>query len=163
MNTTDRDHDAGGPDAREWAAQERARREAGTGGRAIVRAADHAPDDAGAAAYRRIAEALRNPPPVELPADFAARVARTAEAPRRTPAGPAFENILQRVLVVAFALCAVLAGLAYGARLLALLQAGVGADALQWAALAAACVALSWSFEWLRNRAGRGGDSLRAA
>src|SRR3546814_5839508 len=87
------------------------------------------PHEAGDAAYRHVAEALRRPPPVDLPPDFAARVARIAEVRAATsvagsprleplPQSGAFERVLTGVLVAVFALCAVATGLVYGARVL---------------------------------------------
>src|SRR3546814_7524149 len=69
----------------------------------------------------------------------------------------AFERVLTGVLVAAFALCAVATGLVYGARVLAQLQAMVGVQGLQWMALLAGCLGLSWSLDRLRRRAGHDG------
>src|SRR3546814_2613479 len=126
------------------------------------------PHEAGDAAYRHVAEALRRPPPVDLPPDFAARVARIADVRAATsvagsprleplPQSGAFERVLTGVLVAAFALCAVATGLVYGARVLAQLQAMVGVPGLQWMALLAGCLGLSWSLDRLRRRAGHDG------
>lgn len=195
MNTSGQDHGAPEWEAGEWAAQEHARRQARVAAGASPGAPDRGsdfgrglfgmaapssagPQDAGDASYRHIAEALRRPPPVDLPPDFAARVARVAEAraPDRVPESPrlessrpkplpqsgAFERTLLRALVFAFALCAVVVGLVYGARVLAQLQAAIGMQGVQWTALLAGCLALSWSFEWLRRRPGDD-DAVRPA
>src|SRR5690606_28819054 len=89
MTTPGQDHDV-----REWEAQEQARRQArvadatrpsfgGSGfSRELLPALERSsekPCEAGDASYRHVAEALRHPPPVDLPPDFAARVARIAE------------------------------------------------------------------------------------
>jgi hypothetical protein len=172
MNTSGQDHEA-----HEWEAQERARRQVrdavaappgapsrrsgfsrGLPGMGTPSSAS--PQEAGNASYRHIAQALRRPPPVDLPPDFAARVARIAEARAPSPAAaeaPAFERVLVRALVFVFALCAVATGLVYGARVLAQLQAAIGLQGMQWTALLAGCLGLSWSFEWLRRRSGHRG------
>lgn len=159
MNPHGHDQDFDERDEREWQAQERALREARAGLRAPLDA-----DDRVRAQYRAIAEALRAPPPVSLPTGFAADVARLARA--RAPANApeaGLERWLVRALVAAFVLSALLALGAYGARLLAMLEDGVGTQGLQWLGVLAGCVALSWSLDWLRRRADGGGGSLRAA
>jgi hypothetical protein len=185
MNTSGHDHDA-----REWEAQERARRQAHAGAAASADSPDRGSgisrelfgmatpssaslQDAGDASYRRIAEALRHPPPVDLPSDFAARVARIAEAGvpasvpessrlKPLPQSGKFERVLVRALTILFALCGVLVCLIYGARVFAQLQAVLGTQGVQWTALLAGCLGLSWSFEWLRRHAGHG-DAMRSA
>jgi len=120
------------------------------------------------ASYRHVAEALRRPPPVDLPPDFATRVARIAELPTATSVtrssrlkpllhSSAFERVLTGVLVAVFALGALAAALVFGARVLAQLQAVVGVQGLQWMALLAGCLGLSWSLDWLRRQAGHDG------
>lgn len=179
MNTP-HDHDARDRDAREWAAQENARRRARDAAKGsgapdsrsgssrepfpMVERPATAPRDTGEASYRHVAEALRRPPPVDLPPDFAARVAgiaesrapaRDAEAPRLKPLprSDAFERATVRALVAMFALCALLAGPIYGTRVL---QAAAGVQGMQWMALLAGCLALSWVLDWLRRRLGHG-------
>ena len=190
MNTHGHDHDAREREARdrnarEWTTQELARSQA------RAAAAEHpvtpvrgnsssrgpfdaatlssaSAHDAGEAAYRRIAEALRHPPPVDLPPDFAARIARMAG--QRAPAAVAnraqpeqslpsgeLERALVGVLGCVLALCALVAGGVYGPRMFAQVQAAIGLQGLQWTSLLAGCLVLSWSFEWLRRRAGHGG------
>jgi len=189
MNTPGHEHHIDEREACEWAAQERGRQQAsdaaaalagGSGfGREFFSVAEPSlnPDTTEAASYRRIAEALRRPPPVDLPPDFAARVARAAalRAPVAFPAAPessrpgpptqpaAFERALIGVLACAFALCTVVAALVYGARLSAQLQAALGVQGAQWTALLAGCLGLSWSFDWLRRRAGHGDNGQRLA
>jgi hypothetical protein len=145
-----------GFDEREWQAQERAQREA----RAGIAGAPEAEEPA-LAQYRAIARALREPPAVALPAGFAADVARRARARAAVP--DTFERWLVRALVAAFALGALGALGVYGARVLAALDAAIGAQGVQWLGLAAGCVALSWSFDWLRRRTGGDDGSLRPA
>ncbi|MDN5781025.1 MAG: hypothetical protein L0H23_03215 [Luteimonas sp.] len=185
MNTSGQDHDA-----REWEAQEHARRQAraaaaapgspdAVGGLRRARVGTEAPtavrpQDAGDASYRRVAEALRRPPPIDLPPDFAADGARVAGARGATPvlasapspmaaAEPAFERMLVRMLVLVFALCALAASAVYGARVFAQLRDAIGTQGLQWTALLAGCLALSWSFDWLRRHVGHGDDGQRLA
>ena len=178
MTTPGQDHDA-----REWEEQEQARRQArvadatrpsfgGSGfSRELLPALERSsekPCEAGDASYRHVAEALRHPPPVDLPPDFAARVARIAELQTATSVtkssrlkpllhSSAFERVLTGTLVAVFALGAVVAALVYGARVLAQLQALAGVQGLQWMALLAGCLGLSWSLDWLRRQAGHDG------
>ena len=190
MNTP-HEHEARDREAREWETQEHARRQAraaaavspdpddggGSGfSRELSRTPESSPTTPHAAAeapYQRIAEALRGPPPVDLPADFAVHVARLAEerapvlVPERSrlkplPQSGAFERALAGVLVFVFALCALLSGAIYGARVLAQMQAAVGVQGLQWAALLVGCLGLSWAVDWLRRRFGHG-DAMRMA
>ena len=116
-------------DPREWDLQERALRED--------------------AAYRQVARALRRSPG-EPPADFAASVAALV------PAAPAQarEDLLEHWLLRAFALVLGIAFVGaiahYGALWLegfeALAPLLGGSTALNWAATAGACMALSWAF-----------------
>src|SRR3546814_4546538 len=119
MNTPGHDHVA-----REWEAQEHARRQARTAAvtnppaargsgpsrdlSPAVERSPASPHEAGDAAYRHVAEALRRPPPVDLPPDFAARVARIADVRAATsvagsprleplPQSGAFERVLTGV------------------------------------------------------------------
>ncbi len=179
MNTPGHDHDA-----REWEAQEHARRQAhaaaatdrpALGGSGFnrdlfppVAQSPAGPRDAGEGSYRRVAEALRRPPRVDLPPDFAARIARIAELGVATPVAKssrleplpqsgALERTLTGVLVAVFALSAVAAALVYGARVLTQLQAMAGVQGVQWMALLGGCLGLSWSLEWLRRQGGHDG------
>ena len=189
MSMSGPDHDRGEREAREWEAQERGRRQAADAAwnapavTGIVRGASSgidaaaspsiAADAVAADAYRRIAQALRRPPPVDLPPDFAVRMARMAktlaQAPAAPTAGPAvaadplLERVLLRALVAAFALGAVVVGLVYGARVFTQLQADIGAQGVQWAALLAGCLGLSWSLDRLRALAGHGSRHRRPA
>lgn len=190
MSMSGPDHGRGEREAREWEVQERGRRQAVDADAArnapaatgIVRGAPRGVDTAAspaiaadavaAEAYRRIAQALRRPPPVDLPPDFAVRMARMAETLAQAPAptaGPAvaadpvLERVLVRALVAAFALGAVVVGLVYGARVFTQLQAAIGAQGVQWAALLAGCLGLSWSLDRLRTLAGPGSRHRRPA
>lgn len=129
-------------DKREWQAQERALHE--------VRSGVQPPsEDIAVAQYRDIANALRQPPAEALPANFAECVARIASE----PAGETrFEQILMRVLATVFALSALAALGIYGARLLAMLQSATDAGGLRWTLGLAACLALSWSLDWMRQQ-----------
>ena len=97
-------------DEREWQAQERARLEARIGGTS---------DDPLVARYRKVSQALRAPLPDALPDDFAAQMARMAQAgvaaPTRAeePDSP-FERDLTRVLVGLFGVAAVVFAAMFG-------------------------------------------------
>ena len=144
MNTRDeREHPLG--DAA-WQAQERARLAARDG---------HGDADA---VDLRIARALREPPPVALPADFAARVARLARA--QAAVSVELERRLLRGLVVAFALSAavVVAWLGRGwVDALALALPG-GTQSAGWLLLALACLLGNWAFGLVRGGLQRPGQ-----
>lgn len=127
MSNTPRDHDE-----RLWQAQERARIAARDGhGDADV-------DDL------RIARALRHAPPVDLPTDFAARVAGLARA--QALAASRFEHMLLRALVLAFALSAAVVVAWMGRGWMdALAQALPGGmQAVGWGLAAGACLLGNW-------------------
>ena len=96
------------PEQREWLAQEQA----------VARARNNrldADDDALSSSYVAIARALRQPIEVQLPADFAARVAGLAM--QRRPVveiESALEKRLLLILGVAFGIAALAVGLIYG-------------------------------------------------
>jgi hypothetical protein len=150
MNTTG--HDMAGADAREWVAQERARGEAGD---------DAPPGDARDEAYRRVARALRQPPPVDLPPGFAGTVAHAARArtAETNAAARAFERRLRAAAFAAFAAFAVPAGVVYGTRLFAQLQDAIGASGVRWSALLAACLGASWVLDRLARQMGHKPDA----
>ena len=129
-------HESGSPvdDAR-WQAQERARR-----GEAEADALD-----------LRIAHALRVPPPVALPQDFAARVAALAQA--RAVADSRLEQTLLRWLVLVFALSAAVVVAWFGRGWVATLAATLpgGQSAIGWGALAACCLLGNWGLGALRR------------
>lgn len=130
-------------DAR-WQAQERARRAVarGEGGEGVE------PD----ARDLRVARALRHAPAVDLPPDFAARVAARAGA--QAVEESHFEHALLRGLVLALALAAAVTvawfGRGWGAALAAVLPGG--ADAVAWTTLAAACLLATWGWNALDGR-----------
>lgn len=118
----------GGIDDRRWQAQELARRGD----------PDADPGDL------RIARALRQPPAMALPADFAIRVAARA----RAVADTRLEQGLLRALVLVFALAAAVVVAGWGRdwmAALAVLLPG-GRDALGWLGLAALGALANWGF-----------------
>lgn len=129
-------HESGSPvdDAR-WQAQERAR---------------HADPEADPLDLR-IAHALRAPPPVALPQDFAARVAALAQA--RAVADSRLEQGLLRGLVLVFALSAAVVVAWFGRGWMATLAATLpgGQSAIGWGALAACCLLGNWGLGALRR------------
>lgn len=129
-------------DEREWQAQERALHEVRNG-------VQPSSEDVAVARYRDIANVLRRPPVDALPADFAERVARIASRPA---VETRFEQILVRVLAVVFAFSALAALGIYGGRLLAMLQSATDTGSLRWTLGLAACLAVSWSLDWMRRQ-----------
>lgn len=140
-------------DEREWQAQERAMREAREGA---------ASTDPMTMRYRRVADALREPLPDLLPPDFAAQVARQAEANAAAPLMVAepptekgFEFNLMRGLLgllgLGSAVVAAMYGRAWLAPTLELLHLDSNV-AVNWALALAACVGASWLTEQLRRR-----------
>jgi len=140
MNTNDHDrigHDGEGIDEREWQAQERALRAA----RLHLAGGDV---DAG---YRRVAQALRQAPPVQLPADFARQLARRVGA---ATLDLQLERWLLRgvLLVLAVAVPVVLLRYAAsGTEVAAAVFPALSQAAPGWLLAGVACVALSWSME----------------
>lgn len=145
-------HDKDQIDEREWQAQERALRDVREGA---------ASTDPMALRYRKVAATLRAPLPDLLPSDFAAQVARLAEANAAAPAtaqipqDAGFEHTLLRgaigVLGLGSAVVAAMYGRAWLAPTLELLQLD-SAVAVNWALALAACVGVSWLTEQLRRR-----------
>jgi len=133
-------------DEREWQLQERALRE--------DRAGSASGDDPVVAGYRQVAHALRTPPAVDLPADFAEQVAARAAARHATESR--LEQILTHALLGALALAAVVVSMQYGGNWLrdglALLPARGRDLGLQWGLAVVACLGLSWSMEQVRRR-----------
>jgi len=146
-------------DEREWLAQERAANEA----RAAADRGDAvaAADPIAVARYRHLARALRVPPGPGLPATFAADVARLAAA-RPAPQRAGFEPVLLRALLLAMALSSAVVVAVYGVQWWRASAQLLGIDALGWTLAAAACAAMSWSFEWLRRRRGDEADAAPA-
>jgi hypothetical protein len=140
MNTTDRHGNPHPADERRWQAQERARL-AATG------------VDAGEvdALELRLARALRAPPAVDLPPDFATHMAALAHA------HAADDSVLeQRVLrglgwALGLSSAATVAwfGQGWPAALAEVLPGG--ADAVGWTAAAAACLLANWGWGQLRE------------
>ena len=132
-------------DEAQWLAQEHARHADRQGG-ADVDTAD-----------LRVARALRHATPVDLPTDFAERVAGLARA--QAAASLQFEQHLLRGLSVLFGMSAVVTvawfGRSWPAQLAAVLPGG--SEAVSWSVAAALCVLGNWAFALLRlRRDGRG-------
>ena len=145
-------HDPVDVDEPEWLAQERARLEARNG-------AATPSDDPMVARYRKLSQALRTPMADALPEDFAANVARLAQAGvvvQSTDEAPeaAFELGLTRVFVGLFAIAALIVAAMYGSQwlppILGLLHLD-SAVAVNWALALAACVGATWATEQLRR------------
>ncbi len=135
-------------DEARWQAQERARIAARDG------SIDADPDDLS------IAQALRQAPALDLPHDFASRVAGIARA-RRVSTSLVEQRLLRGLtLVLGLSSAATVAyyGHAWAAALAASLPGG--ADALGWSAAAAACVGANWAWGLLRERLEAGRDLL---
>ncbi len=132
----------------QWQAQERARVAARDG----TTEADR--DDL------RIARALRHAPGVDLPADFASRVARLAHAQQASTS--LLEQRLLRGLGLVFGLSSAVTVAYYGHGWMATLASTLpgGTDALGWSAAAAACVSANWAWGVLRERLQAGRDLL---
>lgn len=97
------------PEEREWQAQQRAIE-------CERRGHVHADDDALASSYLPIARALRQPIPMQLPADFAAKVAAMATQHRAVvEIESTLEQRLLLILGIVLGIAAVLVGLNYGA------------------------------------------------
>ncbi len=124
-----------------WQAQERARLAARDG------SVDADVDDL------RIAHALRHPPTVGLPPDFAQHVAARATRAPQTYAS-LLEQRLLRGLTLVFGLSSAATVAYYGHEWVAALIATLpgGTDALGWSAAAAACVGANWAWGLLRER-----------
>jgi len=137
-------------DEREWQAQERARLEARIGGTS---------DDPLVARYRKVSQALRAPLPDALPDDFAAQMARMAQAGVAAPMhveepDSPFERDLTRVLVGLFGVAAVVFAAMFGKAWLAptmeLLRLDSGV-AVNWVLALGACVGATWLTEQVRR------------
>ncbi|MCW4454385.1 hypothetical protein OK348_06210 [Flavobacterium sp. MXW15] len=127
-------------DENEWQAQERGMRAA----------RDHAPagTDAATADYRIVAEALMSAPRSAPPADFATGVAGHIA---RHDAG--IERLLSRILLAAFLLVSIVAGVLYGDHAWQSLQQALGGEVVEWMLAGAGCVVLSWICSLLLRRA----------
>lgn len=139
-------------DEREWLAQERARLEARNPG--ATPSADPM-----VARYRKLSHALRTPMDDALPDDFAANVARLAQAgvavtaPLDAPDAEV-ERKLTGLFVGIFAIAAVVVAAMYGSQwlppILGLLKLD-SAVAVNWALALAACVGATWATDQLRR------------
>ena len=137
-----------GFDEQRWQVQERA-----------FLSAHRGDPDAGADELR-IVRALRHAPPMELPADFATTVARSAAAQvaamarSRAVSNSLLEQCLLRGLVFAFALSAAVVVAWYGRGWVVELAAVLpgGSDALGWSMAAALCVLANWGLGALRRK-----------
>ena len=140
-----------GIDEREWLAQERARLEA--------RGAAPDAGDPMVARYRALSQALRTPMADGLPADFAAQVARRAQAAHAAPVEveAPFERDLTHVLIGVFALSAAAVAAMYGKQwlppIMELLHLD-SASAMNWALALGACVGATWLTGKLRRNEG---------
>ena len=145
MNIHDHEPDI---DQIQWQAQERARIAVRDGG-------SEADAD-----QLRIARALRHAPAVELPFDFASRVAGLARAHQASAS--LLEQRLLRGLTLAFGLSSAATVAYYGHGWVAALAVALpgGSDALGWSAAAAACVGANWAWGLLRERLQAGRDLL---
>ncbi len=151
-NKNRREEDAQRVDEREWQAQEQALRDERLG---IATSGSDAPD----AHYRMIARALSEPPADGLPRNFAQDVARLAMAQAKPANADArFELTLLNLLGIVLVASGVVVLAMYGRDAFA----GVDARIVQWGAALAACVALSWSFDWARRHFGRNNDMHHA-
>lgn len=145
MNTHDHHrtaHDSEGIDEREWQAQERALRAA----RLHLAGGDV---DAG---YRRVAQALRQAPPVQLPADFARQLARRVGA---ATLDLRLERWLLRAVLLVLAVAVPVVLLRYagaGTEVAAALFPALSQSAPGWLLALLACVALNGLMESLRRR-----------
>lgn len=141
-----------GFDDGEWQAQERARKATRDG---TVPSGDEGVD----VAYRRIAQALREPPSINLPKDFAADVAKLAlpsASPFRAERDPELRiaGTLAGILVA----CCVVVGFLYAGTLVSLLASPLGA----WSFSALCCAGAAQGFQLLTKRMARGFEaSLR--
>jgi hypothetical protein len=134
-------------DEREWQAQERAMRAERS---PTQRDADNA-DNAQAASYRAIDRALRVPPLSPLPPDFAADVARCAQAAHDAGADRV-ERILTHALIALLGLSVGVISVIYGAQWLPALETAMPDSGGAWLSLVAACAGMHWTME--RWRAG---------
>ncbi|KGQ18140.1 hypothetical protein LF41_1494 [Lysobacter dokdonensis DS-58] len=148
MNTNDH------IDSQEWTAQERAMRDA----RAGLPSTDPL-----AMRYRKVADALRAPVADQLPADFAASVARLAEANACAPE-PALVQSARAGMLERTLLRATLAVLGLGSAVVVAMWGPTwiapiasflrldSAGAVNWALALAACVGTTWLTDQLRRR-----------
>lgn len=131
-------------DEAQWQAQERAR--------LAIRDGDGAADADADADDLRIARALRQPHPIDLPTDFAAQVAGLARA--QAADNSLLEQRLLRGLSALFGLSALVTLAWYGRSWpsdLAVILPG-GSVAASWSMAAGLCVLSNWAFALLRRK-----------
>ena len=139
---TDQPHPAF--DEHEWQAQERAMQDA----RNSVATTGN---DALAARYRAVSQALRQPPMAAIPMDFAARVARRA-ATMSEAADERFERVLVQVLLALLGLSVGVISVLYGSQWLHAIGQAMPSGSGAWMGLLVACGGLHWMLErWLRH------------
>lgn len=134
-------------DDAQWQAQERARIAARDG--SLDADADHL----------RIAHALRHAPAVDLPPDFAKRIAARAMHAQQASVA-LLEQRLLRGLTLVFGLSSAATVAYYGHAWVAALATSLpgGSDALGWSAAAVTCVGANWAWGLLRERLQAGHD-----
>lgn len=134
-----------GFDDGEWQAQERARN-------AVREDAEPSGDEGADMAYRRIAQALREPPSINLPRDFATDVAKLA-----SPSAVSFHAKADPELRIAGTLagilvaCCVVVGFLYAGTLASFLASPLGG----WSFSALCCAAAAQGFQLLTKRMAR--------
>ncbi len=133
-------------DEHEWQAQERAMQDARN-------SSATAGNDALAARYRAVSQALRQPPMVPIPMDFAARVARQA-ATMSAAADERFERVLVQLLIALLGLSVAVISVLYGSQWPHAFGQGVPSGSGPWIGLLLACGGLHWLLErWRRHGA----------
>ena len=129
----------------QWQSQERARLAARDGGADVADASD-----------LRVARALRQVPPIDLPMDFAAQMAGLVCG--QATHNSLFEQHLLRGLLIAFGASGLATfawlGRSWPTDLAAVLPGG--SDAVSWSLAAGACVLANWVFALLRSHRGVG-------
>lgn len=127
-------------DEAQWQAQERARLSIRDG------TVDADSDD------QRVARALQQAPPIDLPMDFAAQVAGLARV--QAVNNSLFEQRLLRGLSVLFGLSALVTVAWFGRSWPADLAAALpgGSEAASWSMAAGVCVLANWAFALLRRK-----------
>ncbi|WP_250625249.1 hypothetical protein [Pinirhizobacter soli] len=136
----------------EWQAQERARK-------AVRDGAMPSGDEGADVVYRRIAQALREPPSIGLPREFAADVAKLASPPASPVHAKADPELrIAGTLAGILVACCVVVGFRYAGALGSLLASPLGA----WGLSALCCTAAAQGFQLLTKRMAGGFEaSLR--
>jgi len=133
--------------AREWQAQEAAMHAARQG---------RAPADARDAAYRRIDQALRADDAIDLPADFADRLAAKAGPVPTAATAPetGLEKQLTRLLLAALVIAGLVVAVLEGGSWFSSDPAAWSVAGNPWVLALLACLGASQGAEWLRRRLG---------